>query len=487
MKRAVWAACVLCALAASPVLADTHALIMTIGEYREGVPPLSGVKYDADSARAIAKRMGVKDENLRHYKDGELTYDGMVKAFDELESRVADNDQVFIYYSGHGGRQLVHDPEERCAESLVTVDRRGFVDAELEARLKRLSAKAQKLVVFLDACHSGGVTTRGAGADALFRPKFYARSGPDACAKPTNVITQQLQSRSIGRGADNYVYIAAARDSEVSLDQPGKGGVATQAWRDCMTSARDSDGSGGLSAAEIAACAQERIERTLKNVKGFTPHHVSITGNRDAVLAFSERAAPAAEAAPAAAEKPAEKVTPYATLLDIYNSRDDRRLVTLAASKTAFRVGKDPVEFTLGSTHAGYIYLLMVGSDGKTFDMLFPNQLDANNYLQAGQSLRLPRPAWEIKPGGPAGKNHLLAIVTDAPRDFAKLGMQPAGPFSMVSATAASSKDIQLVSSTSAQAGSRECAEAPVKRSLVVQQRCSSAYGAALTVLEEVD
>src|SRR5260221_13851784 len=110
MKRAAWAACVLCALAALPVLADAHALIMTIGEYREGVPPLAGVKYDGDSARAIAKRMGVKDENLRHYKDGELTYDGMVKAFDELESRVADNDQVFIYYSGHGGRQLGRDP-----------------------------------------------------------------------------------------------------------------------------------------------------------------------------------------------------------------------------------------------------------------------------------------------------------------------------------------------------------------------------------------
>jgi hypothetical protein len=484
MRRLRWAACVLCAAAALhafPASADTHALIMTIGEYQQGVPPLSGVKYDGDSARAIARRMGVKDENLRHYKDGELTYDGMTRAFDDLEGRVADNDQVFIYYSGHGGRQLVRDPEERCAESLVTADRRAFTDAELEARLKRLSAKAHKLVVFLDACHSGGVTTRGAAAaDAPFSPKFYARSGPDACSKPTNVITQQLQTRSIGRGANNYVYIAAARDNEVSLDQPNKGGVATQAWRDCMASAPDKDGSGGLSAAEIGECAQERIERTLKNVKGFTPHHVSITGNRNAVLAFSERAAPA----PGEAQL---KPSAQNTLLDIYNSRDDRRTVTLESGRPAFRIGRDSVEFTLSSSHAGYIYLLMVGSDGKTFDMLFPNQLDAANYIQAGQTLRLPRPAWEIKPAGPAGKNHLLAIVADAPRDFGKLGMQAAGPFSMVSASAAASKDIQLVTATPAASGSAECSEPPAKRSLVVQQRCSNAYGAALTALEEVD
>jgi hypothetical protein len=481
------AACLAGALLAANAAAETHALIMTISEYRDGVPPLAGVKYDAASARAIARRMGVTDANMREYKDEQLTHDGMKRAFDELYGRIADNDQVFVYFSGHGSRQLVRDPEERCAEALVTIDRRGFTDQELEAQLKRLSAKAHKLVVFLDACHSGGVATRAAPAPgALFRGKFAPRSGADACAKPTNVLTQQLRTRSVGRGVNNYVYIAAARDSEVSLDQPGKGGVATQAWRDCMTEARDSDGSGGLSAEEIGRCAQERIERTLKGVKGFTPHHVSISGNRNAVLAFSERAAP--QATPAAPVKVASAYPPaYHTLQDIYSNRDDRRLVTLQASKPSFRINKDLVEFTLTSSHPGHVYVLMVGSDGKSFDMLFPNQLDADNYVQPGQPMKLPRAAWEVKAGGPAGKNHLLALVTDSPRDFTKLGMQPAGPFSMVSASPASSKDIQLVSGSAPAAAASECREPPGKRALVVQQRCSNAYGAAMMVLEEVE
>jgi hypothetical protein len=119
--------------------------------------------------------------------------------------------------------------------------------------------------------------------------------------------------------------------------------------------------------------------------------------------------------------------------------------------------------------------------------MLVPHAIDQNNAIQAGQALKLPRPAWEVKPGGPAGKNHLLAVVADSPRDFSKVGMRPAGPFSMVAVSEATSKDIQLVTTTSAVAGTMECSEPPAKRSLVVQQRCSNAYGAAMLVLEEVN
>lgn len=442
---------------ALPAAAESHALIMTISAYQGGVPPLHGVAHDGESARSIARRMGVKDANMRHYKDGELTLPGMQRAFDELQERVADGDQVFIYFSGHGGRQLVRVPGERCAESLISVEGMGFIDVELESRLKRLAAKAHKLVVLLDACHSGGATQRSMGGKAAgqkpaFSAKYFARGGVDACEQPVNVLTRSLgaASRSAGSGAGNYVYIAAARDNEVSLDMPAKGGVATQAWRDCINgAAADRDGSGGLSAAEIQACAQEKINAQLQGVKGFLPHHVTIAGNPNAVLSFPERTAPV-------------KTSAYNALLDIYNSRDDRRSVSLQSAKSAFRIGKDEVGFTLTSSHAGYAYLLMVGSDGRSFDMLFPNRLDSANAIEAGQTLRLPRPSWQIRAAGPAGRNHLLAIVADSPREFAGIGMQPAGPFSMIAASADASRNLQV-------------------------HAASVGYGAAMVVLEEVD
>ena len=317
-------------------------------------------------------------------------------------------------------------------------------------------------------------------------------------------------AKSAGSGARNFVYIAAARDNEISLDQPGKGGVATQAWRDCMEgAARDLDGSGGITADEIRQCAQGRINFTLKDAEGYLPHNVTIAGNPGAVLAFSEAppvavptpvkppvvaptpvvSTPTVAPAPAPVPAPAIVVppSPHATLADIYNRRDDRRRVELALAKPALKINKDKFEFTLRSSHPGYVYLLMVGSDGKTFDMIFPNRLDKNNFIQVGQALKLPRTDWEIVAQGPVGKNHLLAIVADAPREFGSAGLKPAGPFSMIEASPASAKDIQLVSGASAYSGSAECTEDTRKRTLAVQKKCSNAFGAALVTVEEVE
>ena len=66
----------------------------------------------------------------------------------------------------------------------------------------------------------------------------------------------------------------------------------------------------------------------------------------------------------------------------------------------------------------------MVGSDGKTLrHAVSRTGSTATTQVEAGQTLRLPRPNWMVKAGGPAGKNHLLAIVADAPRDFSRIGM----------------------------------------------------------------
>ena len=507
------------ALLATSALAETHALIMTISNYSvPGVAPLKGVAEDAGNAKEIARRLGVRESNMVFLSDGQLTHDGMGAAFDRLQERIAPNDNVFIYYSGHGGRALVSDPEERCGEALITVEGRGFMDTDMEAKLKGLSRKANKMVVFLDACHTGGVTTRS--ASTRYQPKYFPRSASaEACSTPVNVLKKNLGAgtRSVGSGAQNYIYIAAARDNEVSLDEPGKGGVATQAWLQCVRGgARDLDGSGAITADEIQACAQEIINAKLRNVAGYSAHHISITGNTRAVLGLVDRQDPAPAPAPVATPAPAPAaptpapvavtppaptpapapvaVTPPAparpspvnTLKDIYAQRDDRRVVTVSMRDPKVRIGRDKVEFTVSSTHPGFLYILMVGSDGKTFDMLFPNQLDRSNLVESGQVLRLPRPNWEVVAGGPPGTVQLLAMVTDAPRDFSKLPLKAAGPFSIVDANALATRDIQLVTMQAPAASSEECDDETRKRNLVAARRCSNAYGAALVALEEL-
>ena len=526
---------------------SAYALIMTIGDYPSPVSKLPGVSKDAETASKIAQRMGIPPERIKTLKDSQLTLEGMRTALDELESKLSGNDQVFVYYSGHGGRQLVKEDsgEERCAESLITYDTYGMPDNEMESRLRRIAGKSQKTIVLLDACHSGGVTTRSVGsapAKSAFVAKSYTAPGQN-CSKPINVLTRSLAIKAApGNGSQNFLHIAAARDNEISLDQPGKGGVASQAWLACISGdARDLDGSGGLSGDEIRACAQEKIEQMLRNATGFLPHHVTLNGNPNMVLAFSNNKetlsdAPAALAASVAAPVTAAPSTPPAAILpeatsspaptlvptptpapaptpvastpptkpttaaptapppavkpsslaamkDIFNSRDDRRLVTATAAKPQLKIGKDVLDFSVSSREGGYVYVLMSGSDGKTFDLLFPNQIDKNNLLDAGGTMKLPRASWQLSAEGPPGRNTLLVLVSDAPRDFSAAGLVPSGPFSSVSAHAA--KDIQLVTAGGNNPGAQDCGDINT-RTLAVQKRCSTAYGAAMLTIDEV-
>lgn len=479
-----------------PVSRNIHALIMAIGNYPAPIPTLPGVSHDIDSAKSIARRMGVSNENISVLRDGELTLSGMKKAFEDLQKRIQPNDQVFIYYSGHGGRSLALEetPPDRCAESLITYDGYGFRDALLEGYLNRLSAKAQKIVVFIDACHSGGVTTRGRTSLARgLTSKYWDNLGEKAatCSQPSNVVTRGIveSTKTRGFGGGNFIYIAASRADELSFDEATNGGIATQSWLACLSgAAKDKDNSGGLTAEEIRICAQNKVDRKLASNKGITPSHVVLTGNQDMVLSYSPQHESAgseikAPARPVKATSQAEPSAPLATnaLKDIFSNRDDRRLVTLQAERTHLRIGKDLAAFTIVSREPGFLYLLMAGSDGKTFELIYPNAIDGNNKISAGQTVRLPSSNWQLTPQGPAGKSTLLAVVSDLPTDFAQSGFRTAGIFSNANASAA--RDIQLLTITP---NSSCITVAKKKPSDAPSTNCSGSYGAATIEIDEV-
>jgi hypothetical protein len=75
---------------------------------------------------------------------------------------------------------------------------------------------------------------------------------------------------------------------------------------------------------------------------------------------------------------------------------------------------------------------VMLGSDGQSFYLLFPNKLDQDNTIKANTKYDLPRPGWSIKAVGPEGTNHVLFVVSQSPRDpkiFAPDDSSGGGPF----------------------------------------------------------
>jgi hypothetical protein len=116
--------------------------------------------------------------------------------------------------------------------------------------------------------------------------------------------------------------------------------------------------------------------------------------------------------------------------------------------------------------------------------MLFPNQLDQKNWIEAGAEIILPKTNWAIQPQGPKGTDRLLFIVSDSERDFAKAGMLASGPFS--SAPPFAARDIELVTITPDNGS--VCRDTNTRNLAISQvKKCSTAYGAALLEIEEIE
>jgi hypothetical protein len=176
------------------------------------------------------------------------TYTNMVNAFAELTAKVQKGDQVYIQYSGHGGRTTTMFPEIKGEgefdEGLVPLDigkkddpdARYLRDAEIYELLQRLVDKEVRLTVVFDCCHSGGATRDLGGA--VKRGIGQADTSPaptDSKVAPLNELiahwqgidaatSRGMQSQSEWRfETKGYTLFAACRANESAFEYPFNG------------------------------------------------------------------------------------------------------------------------------------------------------------------------------------------------------------------------------------------------------------------------
>lgn len=457
--------------------ATRHALVIGIGDYGQpAVPRLPGVGHDVESARRMARAMAIPDAQVTVLRDAQATAPRIREALHALTRRVMPGDRVFVYYSGHGTRSF--DPETRrdgCTEGLLAADAQVITNVELAGLMKPLADKVDKLFVFYDACFSGGVAgaavrTLGAAQPETptLTPKFTLALSPQACAQPSNFRTRGLALvlQQGGGAMENVVHVAASRPDELSFDSASRGGLATVAWRDCLLGeARDLDGSGAITVEEVTQCAQARLSAALVHQPGITGQHLTVAGNPAFVPAWEHL--PPTAAGPATA-------TPADVLGEVHRQRHGGRFVDIALGQPSLRIGHDGLDLRVTSLRAGHVYVALAGSDGQSLYLLFPNALDGDNRIKAGQTLRLPRPRWQIVAGGPPGRNTLLVMVTDSPRDLSGLAAERLGPFlkTLLDERGRARLQALLVDGTPA--------------ACTGGSACSDAYGAALVSIDEV-
>lgn len=396
-------------------IAADRVLVMTISDYKTA--PLPGAARDQGNYKLILTKMGVASDNVRFANNGDLTRDGMLREFEQLVNATGNGDRVYLFFSGHG--TSVPSASGGCEQALVTYDIKKVFSAEIAAYLNRLKEKASQVVMFLDACHSGGVVSRDAGtrsiakAGSRFRPRFMRTAGGEACARPSNVIEEQLtRGMSTTRGisvAQNYMFLAAARSDEVAFDDEENGGLSTSSLLHCLTTGvEDEDRSGNPSFKELVRCAQERINANLEGDPVNRPHHITTAGNSGLPIA----------AKAVGTATPSGRANPVATLKDLLNGSDRRWQVRVQASPPRAKIGRDAFRLSIQSSQDGYLYLLYVGSDQKEFLQLYPQAPDQPNRVRAGQPFVIPG---QFAAGGPAGTNHVLALISHQPRSFQRV------------------------------------------------------------------
>jgi len=449
--------------------ASKHALVIAV----EAVAPNDrpprrwpGVADDLASARLIAGRLGVAQEAPGDRLEPGDTLADVLAAMDALNDRVQAGDQLLVYFSGPG-TQVAEDGA--CVNAWTFRDGTTLSAAALVRRLKPALSRVDKVLFVSDAAYAAS------GAKDTDARKAVASTSP--CAQGASGLPIVATAMEAGISAQNLVAMQSAPGVDQGIDVARAGGVFTQALTDCVLGdAVDSDRSTSLSIGELAACVDRRGR---VGPDGRKAPLVSVSGN----AAWSPIVGVASKDTGSA---PAGTTAPRAAIDDIVAQRDGRIEVTLSATPSTLRIGRDDLNLTLTSARAGYVYLVLLGSDGKSFYLLFPNELDRDNRIAAGQALRLPRPNWRVQGQGPAGRDTVLAIVAESERDVAPFAARREGPFSTALTDAEGRAQIQWLLGRSAQAASSDCSDGGARRNLAAVRSCSDAFGAAVVdVIEQ--
>jgi len=167
------------------------------------------------------------------------TYENMLAAFQRLRDVAQPGEQVYIHYSGHGGRSRTKFPDLKTNgldESLVPTDigksqARYLRDIELAHILKGMVDKGLIVTLVLDCCHSGGATRGLADAevrgidtiDTTERPGESLVATDEELKATWQSLTQNAQrDLTLGSGLlpepKGYVLLAACRPHESAIE-----------------------------------------------------------------------------------------------------------------------------------------------------------------------------------------------------------------------------------------------------------------------------
>lgn len=229
-----------------------HAVVIGVANYRNLEPLPGAVLNDARDVASILKSQaycGYESRNIHLLLDGDATLERIRTAMASVAEVSGSDDTVVIYFSGHGARlgdpadpESALLPVECDGQSLGTTS---LSEAEFSSALRRLAA--QRLLVLIDACHSGG-----AGS---FKSSWVG-----------GLPALGYSEKSLGRLANGTgrVLIASSRSNEKSWVLPrARNSVFTSHLLDAFRGRGRTTGDGVIRVFEIFNHVSEMVKRDV--------------------------------------------------------------------------------------------------------------------------------------------------------------------------------------------------------------------------------
>ncbi len=236
------------------------AVLIGIGDYQDtSIPDLAYATADAQSIYDLLTdptRGGFQKENVKLLLGREATRRNIVAAIGSwLFRRAGPDDEVFVYYAGHGAVETDRTGTEPdgLAKYLVPADavpQELFVTGISNGELARMfqALKTKRFVFFLDSCYSAGTTGLGR---ALTPTGFRAGS-----------LSSDLYEGLAGTG---QAIIAAAKPNQVALEIAKLGhGLFTKFVLDGLQGKADANGDGYVTLLELYPFLSREVPRAAR-------------------------------------------------------------------------------------------------------------------------------------------------------------------------------------------------------------------------------
>lgn len=239
-----------------PRESSAFALIVGIGRYQdETIRPLEYTHADAEAFYRLltdSRRCGIPDANIKLLLDEQATLFNIKHAISGwLYQHATPESSVIVFFAGHGGVESDRTGQEPdgMAKYLLPWDARlsnlfasGLSNPEFHHLLK--TVRAQRLVIFMDACYSGGVAERG--------------------SRDLGIVGNPYKHLAEGQGR---LVIAASKPNQRSWEDRTLGhGIFTHHLIEALSGKADADGDGYVSIMEVYKYLERNVPLTARRL-----------------------------------------------------------------------------------------------------------------------------------------------------------------------------------------------------------------------------